>query len=127
MATIPFDDLLEDASPLRTIRSKPGVYGGKMMRSRLEIAWAKFWDERGGLWEYEPEQYRTRTWQPDFVLFWYPPNGKLEVATLVEVKPSEDVFHDEGGWDKYWHPDHTVVAVCGYPGAHTWLSPVRAA
>lgn len=107
---------------MRDVESRPAVYGGKMMRSQLEIAWAKFWDERGGLWEYEPERYRTKVWQPDFAMFWYPPNSDLELAMLVEVKPTKEIFYAEGGWDKYTHPDYIVAAVCGYPGAHTWLT-----
>ena len=63
-------------------RSIPTVYNDIQMRSRLEAAWAAFFDELNLSWEYEPEDFDG--WIPDFVIF---PAGYDSYPRYVEVKP----------------------------------------
>lgn len=58
------------------IEAKPTQYAGVVFRSKLEAAWARFFDVIGVDWEYEPSQMEG--WWPDFLLDgWW----------LAEVKP----------------------------------------
>lgn len=56
----------------------PTIYKSIRFRSRLEAKWARFFDNFGWHWEYEP--FDLEGWIPDFMLL-----GKHQ--TLVEVKP----------------------------------------
>ncbi len=62
------------------VSSIPTTYGGHRMDSRLETAWAAFFDEHGVVWDYHPECYRLGRvhYEPDF---WLP-----AIRTIVEVK-----------------------------------------
>ncbi|MBW2672037.1 MAG: hypothetical protein JRD89_01310 [Deltaproteobacteria bacterium] len=58
----------------------PETYNGVKFKSKLEAAWAKWLDEQGFIWAYEPFGFNIDgTWYlPDF---WLP-----EVNTIIEVK-----------------------------------------
>lgn len=56
-------------------------YKGVWFRSRLEVRWARFFDDYNTLWSYEPEGFvlnKDLCYLPDF---WLP-----EIKTIVEVK-----------------------------------------
>jgi hypothetical protein len=59
---------------------KPTVYGGKMMRSKLETKWAMLFDFFGWEWRYEP--FTLDGWIPDFEI-----KTNTGQNLLVEVKP----------------------------------------
>jgi hypothetical protein len=56
----------------------PTEYAGQVFRSRLEATWARFFDDVGWRWVYEP--FDLDGYIPDFVL-------ALKREVLVEVKP----------------------------------------
>lgn len=58
----PFETLHQDSGDVR--------YKGEMMRSRLEVKWATFFDVWGISWEYEPVGFRLSSggYLPDFFL-----------------------------------------------------------
>jgi hypothetical protein len=50
----------------------PTLYAGVLFRSRTEARWARFWDELGIKWDYEPQGFATTTgipYLPDFAVF----------------------------------------------------------
>lgn len=80
-------------------RSRPTVYKGVRMRSRLEASFAQFLDDSGVSWAYEPECFADESGQylPDFKV-------QLRERTLyVELKPNA-VFVDRDAELKRMHP-----------------------
>lgn len=71
------------------IPSRPTVYKGTKMRSRLEADYAAHMDRNGEAWEYEPTCFASDDgqWLPDFRV------GKNRV--LVEVKSAHLLERDE--------------------------------
>lgn len=89
-------------------RSRPTVYKGIKMRSRLEAGFAAFLDSRSLVWEYEPSAFANEHGQylPDFVVHdvvWYshPTPGapwpseciKVEWPLFIDTKPNDE--HNE--------------------------------
>lgn len=72
----------EDTEKQLEIKAIPTYYKGIRFRSRLEAAWARFFDLLVWRWDYEP--FDLPGWTPDFVI--------AENSTiLVEVKPVYDL------------------------------------
>ena len=79
----------------RDIDAKRSRYGGKLMRSQLEVSWARMFDARGIDWLYEPENLRAPNgWLPDFALR----AGDGDEVLLVEVKPTIEIAMREHDW-----------------------------
>ena len=68
----------------RAVAAIPADYDGTTYRSKLESRWARFFDEHGVLFEYEPEGLLLgdSIYRPDFYLY--------ECATVFEVKGITD-------------------------------------
>jgi hypothetical protein len=56
-------------------------YRDRLFRSRLEARWAAFFDLCGWGWEYEPSEFTSSNWLPDFAIL------GAEGPILTEVKP----------------------------------------
>ena len=70
-------------------KSRPTLYQGIRMRSRLEADYAAALDRSGTRWEYEPECFAGEEgqWLPDF-RGWLDDNPPDCTEFLVEVKPA---------------------------------------
>lgn len=70
------------ARPDGTWQARATTYRTVRMRSRLEALWARYFDEQGWRWEYEPGCFADETGQylPDFLI-----GG--ETSVYVEIKP----------------------------------------
>lgn len=66
---------------------KPVRYNGRLFRSTLEARWAVFFDALGVRFQYEPGVYRTKSYQPDFLIEYC---GR---KYLVEVKPEGGITY----------------------------------
>lgn len=80
-------------------------YGGALMRSKLEVTWAEFFDDQGLAWEYEPVKFHRR-YTPDF--------GLYQRAVFVEVKPASGGYR---GLNNIWLCPHPLIVVRGIPGS----------
>lgn len=65
------------------IESKPTIYKGVLFRSRLEVAWAKFFDERSIAWEYEKQSFDFGDGTGYLPDYWFP-----DLGVWGEVKPT---------------------------------------
>lgn len=72
-----------------TFKSKPVLYRGHQMRSRLEARWAMVFDALGIAWQYEPHCFRTKEggYLPDFRLV-------LARPCWLEIKGPEPIERD---------------------------------
>lgn len=61
-------------------------YRGCILKSKIEHAWARFFDLHGYAWEYEPVKFRGRAvgvYTPDFRL--------PDLGIFVEIKPFDNI------------------------------------
>lgn len=70
----------ERRGAMLSAKSIPTTYKGVLMRSKLEVRWAREFDRWSLDWEYEPKQELVRHYTPDFFL--------PELGVWVEVKPT---------------------------------------
>lgn len=80
-------------------------YKGYVLKSKIELAWARFFDSRRYAWEYEPVKFRGKNvgvYTPDFHL--------PDFGVFVETKPYDNIKANQ--WDLCTTP---LLLVCGYP------------
>lgn len=63
-------------------------YKGVVFRSKSEACLAKWFEDRGFLWSYEPKEFTVGNYTPDFVVCFKASNNTLP-RFVVEYKPSE--------------------------------------
>lgn len=68
------------------IKAKKTFYNNIYFRSLLEARWAKFFDDIGWKYEYEPYEINGRL--PDFILYCNDSSAYESKQIIVEVKPS---------------------------------------
>lgn len=91
------------------IKAIPTMYRGYLMRSRLEVRWAAFFDSLGIRWRYEDEGYvlSDGTWYlPDFYFpeshSWGEVKGVMDDIDLHKIK---QLIQDTGRPVTVFHPD----------------------
>lgn len=104
------------------IDAKPTEYRGILMRSRLEVDFARHLDDIGAVWTYEPRIFGTKGsgYLPDFVI--ERPDG----YHFIEVKPTlEEVPLAKKRMEVIWatHPDAVLIVACAKNSQ--WFSAER--
>lgn len=86
-----------DADKRQWKAARPTIHGGIRMRSRLEAGFARWLDEQGIEWQYEPYALSGERGQylPDFVL--------PQCPRIIEGPKGNARFHlAEGPWRSDW-------------------------
>jgi hypothetical protein len=102
------------------IQAKPTIYKGIQFRSRLEVQWAKFLDERQVIWEYEkyPFLFGEEGYLPDF---YFP-----ELGLWGEVKPTtldSEAFHKVVRVVELTHQPFALLEGNPEPKAYRMMQP----
>lgn len=85
-------------------------YRGELMRSRVEVAWAQYFDGYEMPWEYEPVKFWR--YRPDF--------GLLDRQVFVEVKGKNMPLNNH-----LWSCQYPLLLVIGYPDKNPEMRLLR--